>query len=227
MVDMTESKRNDANMKERIIAHMNGNPQDSLIRYLEHYCGVSSFSARNAHLEDVTFFSLTITSKGKRHEVPIQPPMTAWSDVRPRVVTMDAEAVARLGRSDITVKKYIKPYGFMLVVFIACVLTYVNFSRRANFRRGSLQYDSILKYVPSFANFCWRIQPLVIYPMILLHGGEAIYMMRSRLVKHNVPVGSWLWLTWVCSTFIEGYGSFVRFDALVREEAARKARAKH
>ena len=227
MAEMAEPESKDAAIKERIVTHMNSDHQDSLIRYLEHYCGVSSFSARNARLEDVTFSTLTITSNGKEHSVPIEPPMTAWSDARPRVVAMDAEAVAGLGRSDITIKKYAKPYGFMLIVFVACVLTYANFSRRANFKPGSLLYDSILRYVPEFADFCWRLQPLVIYPMILLHGSEAISMVRSRLWKHNVPVGSRLWLTWVCGTFIEGYGSFVRFDALVKEEAARKAKARH
>ena len=217
----------DVVMKERIITHMNNDHQDSLIRYLEHYCGVSSFSARNAHLEDVTFSSLIVSSNGQSYNVPIEPPMTSWSDVRPRVVAMDAEAVAGLGRSSITVKQYARPYGFMLIVFIASLLTYVNFSRRANFMPGSLLYDSLLRYVPQFADFCWRIQPLVIYPMVLLHSCEAISMARSRLVRHSVPIGSRLWLCWVSSAFIEGYGSFIRFDMLVKEEEARKAKVKH
>ena len=214
-------------MKRRIISHMNNDHQESLIRYLEHYCGVSSFSARHAQLEDITFSALTVNSNGQNYSVPVEPPMTAWSDARPRVVAMDAEAVAGLGRSSITVKEYVKPYGFMLLVFIAAFLTFVNFSRRTNFRPGSLLYDHLLRHVPQFAEFCWRIQPAVIYPMILLHGYEAFYMARSRLSKHNVQVGSQLWLTWVCSTFIEGYGSMVRFDGLVKEEEARKATLKH
>lgn len=214
-------------MKERIISHMNKDHQDSLVRYLEYFCGLSSFSARNACLDDVSLSALTIIASGNEYEVPIRPSMTDWSQVRPRVIAMDSEAVAGLGRSSITVKTYVKPHGFMLVVFIAAFLTFVNFSRRENFRPGSLLYDSILKYAPPFANFCWTVQPLVIYPMILLHGWEATQMARSRLSKHNVPIGSRLWLTWVFSTFIEGYGSFVRFDALVEEERLTKAKSAH
>ena len=225
---MAEQATEDAVMKQRIITHMNNDHQDSLIRYLEHFCGLSSLSARNAFVQDINFDTITIaTSSGKGHVIPIKPPIAAWSDIRPRVVAMDAEAIAGLGRSAITVKKYVKPYGFMLVVFVACILTFINFSRRSNFERGSLLYETILKYVPWFAKFCWNIQPLVIYPMVLLHGSEAIYMARGRLVKHNVPLASPLWMEWVMSTFIEGYGSFVRFDDAVKKEEKRRANAKH
>ena len=216
-----------AAMKKRIVTHMNVDHQDSLIRYLEHFCAVPSFLARNAHLEDVTFSSMTIKSSGRRYDIPIKPSMTAWSEVRPRVVAMDAEAVDGLGRSKVTVKRYTKPHGFMLVVFLACVLTFIGFSKRTNFEPGSLLYYTVLKHVPQFAQFCWQVQPLVIYPLLIIHTSEAIYMARSRLLKHTVPLGGQLWWTWVCSTFIEGYGSFVRFDTLVKEEEARRANAKH
>ena len=227
MASNSKPKVNNEAIKGRIISHMNKDHQDSLVRYLEYFCGLSSFSARNACLDDVSLSALTMTANGNKYDVPIRPPMTDWSQVRPRVVAMDSEAVAGLGRSSITVKTYVKPYGFMLVIFIAAFLTFVNFSRRENFAPGSLLYDSILKYAPRFAKFCWTVQPLVIYPMILLHGWEASYMARSRLLKHNVPIGSRLWLTWVCSSFIEGYGSFVRFDAVVEEERLRKDKSAH
>ena len=220
-------ERNTCAMEERIIKHMNHDHQDSLARYLEYFCGVSSFGARNARLDDINFSALTIVATGTKYNVPIDPPMTDWSQARLRVVEMDTLAIAGLGRSSIMIKKYVKPSGFMLVVFIAAFLTFVNFSTRENFEPGSLLYDNILTYTPPFAKFCWSIQPFVIYPMVLLHGGEAIYMARSRLANHHVPVGSRLWLTWVCSTFIEGYGNFVRFDALVEEERKRKAKVAH
>ena len=227
MSDTADQATKDATMKQRVVTHMNCDHQDSLIRYLEHFSSVSSFLARNARLEDITFSSLTIRSSGTNYNIPIKPPMTAWSEVRQRVVALDAEAVAGLGRSSIAVKSYVKPYGSMLVVFAACVITWTSFSRRANFESGSLLYESILRYVPQFANFCWQVQPLVIYPMLVLHTSEATYMAHSRLSKHTVPFGSQLWWTWVCSTFIEGFGSFVRFDAIVKAGEARRANAKH
>ena len=221
-----EAAKEDA-VKKRIISHMNSDHQDSLIRYLEHFRAVPSFSACYARLEDVSFSSMTISSSGRRYDIPIKPPLTTWSEIRPRVVAMDAEAIDALGRSPITVKKYERPHGFMLVVFVAAFFTYFGFSRRANFEPGSLLFDSILRHVPQFANFCWLVQPIVFYPMLILHTGEAIYMAWSRLSKHTVPFGGPLWLSWICSTFIEGYGSFIRFDTLVKEEEARRANAKH
>ncbi|KAI4120315.1 MAG: hypothetical protein LQ338_007100 [Usnochroma carphineum] len=98
--------------KERIIKHMNSDHQDSLFRYLEYFCHLSSFSARNARLERVTLDSLSIsTGRGKLHLVPIQPAMGAWSEARTRFADLDARAVEGLGRSNITVKKYTRPRG--------------------------------------------------------------------------------------------------------------------
>ncbi|KAI4281586.1 MAG: hypothetical protein L6R35_005614, partial [Caloplaca aegaea] len=112
---MTQSKEDEA-AKERIIKHMNSDHQDSLVRYLEHYCHLSSFSARNAKLNNATLNSLSIsTGRGKLHLVPIQPAMAAWSEVRTRLAELDTQAVQGLGRSNITVKKYTRPTGFMAV----------------------------------------------------------------------------------------------------------------
>ena len=225
---MTDQATKDTAAKKRIITHMNADHQDSLIRYLEHYCNLSSFAARNARLTDITLDGMTIASSGtKLHDVPIKPPMTAWSEARPRVVDMDAEAAEGLGRSNVTVKRYKEPRGFMTVVMVACLLTYVAFSRRSNFTAGSMLYDMLLWYVPRFSNFCWKVQPLVIYPMVVVHAGRAIYMERSRLRKHTVKMFCGIWWLWMVSTFVEGQGAFMRFDEAVRDEEERKAKAKH
>ena len=225
---MADEAAKEAATRNRIITHMNNDHQDSLIRYLEHFHAVSSFGARNAHLEDVTSSSMSIKASGRRYDIPIKPTLAAWSEIRPRVVAMDAEAIAGLGRSHVSVKKYVRPYGFMLVVFIGALLFLVSFAKRSNFEPGSLLNDNLLRHVPLLlANFCWQVQPLIFYPILILHLGEAVYMASSRLSTHTVPMGGQLWLTWVCGTFIEGYGSFVRFDALVKEEELRRANAKH
>ena len=222
------SKIADAAPKQRIITHMNNDHQDSLIRYLQHYAKLSSFSARNARLTDISYNDLTIlSSNGTSHTIPMKPAMTSWSEARPRVVAMDSEAVAGLGASDITVKKYKPPRGFMSVVFVACALTYMAFCRRANFVPGSIFYETLLRSAPSFAKFCWTIQPLLLGIMVPLHGGEAIWMVKSRLEKHTVRMFSRVWWMWVSSCFVEGIGSFVRFDECVREEKARREGMKH
>ena len=222
------SKGTDGAAKQRIITHMNNDHQDSLIRYLQYYARLSSFSARNAHLVDISFDDLTIlSSNGTPHTIPIKPAMTSWSEARPRVVAMDGEAVAGLGASNITVKNYKPPHGFMAVVFVACALSYISFCRRANFEPGSIFYDVLLKNAPSFARFCWKVQPLVFGFMVVVHSGEAVWMAKSRLEKHTVRMFSKVWWMWVLSCFVEGIGSFVRFDGCVREEKVKKEGMKH
>ncbi len=225
---MADQAAKDTAAKQRIITHMNTDHQDSLIRYLEHFCHVSSFSARNAKLADITFDSITIlASNGKPHTIPIKPPMTSWSEARPRVVAMDAEAVAGLNRSNITVKKFRGPKGVMGVVFVAAAVTFVVFSKRSNFEPGALVYDTVMRHVPNFNKFCRTIQPLVLYPMIALHSWEAYNMDQTRLEKHSIPRFSKLWWKWMFMTFIGGIGLFKSFDSIVEEEEAKKANAKH
>ena len=227
MADKT-SKSTDEATKQRIITHMNNDHQDSLIRYLQYYAQLSSFSARNAHLVDISFDSLTILSSDRTpHAIPIKPAMTSWSEARPRVVAMDGEAVAGLGASDITVKKYKPPRGFMTVVFVVCLLTQICFCRRANFEPGSVLYDTLLRHIPSFASFCRTVQPLLFWPLYLIHAGETVRMVTSRLEKHTVRMFSRVWWMWVLSCFVEGLGSFKRFDECVKEEKSRKEGMKH
>ena len=159
--------------------------------------------------------------------MPIKPPMTGWAEARPRVVAMDAEAVKGLGRSNVTVRKYRGPRGWMTGVMVICALTFLAFARRGNFVPGSLLYDGLLRYVPGFATFCWTVQPLFFYPMFAGHVAEAVHMERSRLRKHTVRMFSRTWWMWVVSNFVEGWGAFVRFDEVVREEEEKREKAKH
>lgn len=224
---MTDEDKNAA-AKHRIITHMNADHQDSLIRYLEYYAHLSPFAARNAKLKDITFDSMRIASRNNNvHNVPIKPPMTSWAEARPRVVAMDAEAVQGLGRSNVTVKRYKAPRGWMTGIMVVCALTFLAFARRGNFVPGSLLYDGLLGYVPGFANFCWTVQPFVFYPMLAGHLAEALHMERSRLRKHTVRMFSRTWWMWEVSNFVEGLGAFVRFDEVVREEEEKRAKAKH
>ena len=225
---MAEARSKDAGPKERIIQHMNKDHQDSLIRYLEHYCHVSSYYARNAHLEDITFDSMTITSgRSCRYIIPLDPPLPSWSEARPRVVAMDLESIEGLKRSNITVKKYKRPKGLWIVVPCLVAGTLVAFSKRSNFKPGSLLYDYLLKSVPDFAKFCHTIQPYLLPGVIMIHTTEAAHLACSRLDKHSVPRFSSLWWKWVISAFFEGVGAFRRLDRIVADEEDRKAKVKH
>lgn len=217
----------DANAKRRIIDHMNHDHQDSLIRYLEHYCHLSSFTARKAKLTDMAFDHLVIFTDGVSHTVPIHPPMTSWSDARPRVVAMDTEAVAGLKRSNITVKRYDRPKGFHAVVFVVVILTVAIFWKESTLQSGSLLYDYVLRFTPGFAKWCVKIRPLILLFIVTIHTSETFYMGSSRLRRHTVPTFSLLWWQWMISALIEGFGSFSRFDKIVKEEEMKKLNAKH
>lgn len=218
-------------VKNRIITHMNNDHQDSLVRYLEHYCHLSSSSARHARLVDITFDQLVISTHadaGRRtYTVPIQPAMTSWPDARPRVVAMDAEAVAGLQRSNITVKRYEKPTWFTTLVICLVIFNLIVFPRRRNFLPGSLFYDNVLVYVPGFARLCLRMRPTVLLLIGLVHPAEMWYMYTSGLRRHTVPTFSVLWWKWIVSVMFEGYGAMARFNRVVAEEERKRASAKH
>lgn len=226
---MADSAAKDAAAKQRIITHMNNDHWDSLIRYLEYFCHLSSVAARHAQLTDIDFDGLTLRANGgSSYRVPIKPSMTSWADVRPRVVAMDAEVVAGLNRSNITVKRYARPKGVTAVVLLVLIISsFLMLFKRSNFQPGSFLHDIILVYVPGFARFGFRVQPLAFYSMVLIHLGECIYMVRGRLQKHTVPTFSKLWWKWALSSLVEGYGSFVRFDEIVKEEELKRKNAKH
>lgn len=133
--------------------------------------------------------------------------MTSYREARERVVEMDKECLAGLGRSDITVTKYISPHGAYLVSFVVISITFIAYSTRANFEDGGY----LAAIVPSvFARFSRTIQPFVFYPMLAIHSAEAYHMARGRLAKHSVNVRSKVWWQWLGTTFIEGVGSFSR-----------------
>lgn len=140
---------------------------------------------------------------------------------------MDAEAVAGLNRSNITVKRYARPKGATAIALVLILSIFLIFSKRSNFQPGSFLHDLALVYAPALAKFGYMVQPLVFYSMISVHLGECIYLVRGRLQKHTVPKLSKLWWKWVLSSFVEGYGSFVRFDEIVKEEELKRENAKH
>lgn len=227
-VKMADNQSKDAAAKQRIIQHMNKDHQNSLIRYLEHFCHISSYSARNARLEDLTLSSMTISSsRNSRHVVKIDPPMESWSEARARTAAMDSEAIEGLSRSKITVKKYTRPKGLSIVVPISVACTLAAFFLRSNFQPGSYLYDNLLESVPNFAWFCYTIQPLLLPLVVAIHSGEAVHMASSRLEKHSVPRFSSLWWMWIVNCFFEGFGTFVRFDGIVKEEEELRAKARH
>ncbi|KAI9832441.1 MAG: hypothetical protein M1826_001765 [Phylliscum demangeonii] len=217
----------DTKTRQRIVKHMNEAHEDSLSRFLEFYCRVPSSMIKHAQLETVALDHLVLTSGHGRHFIPLDPPMSSWADSRRRMIDMDRAALTGLGRSSITVDRYLPPRGFHAVVMLACVLTYLSFCRQRNFLPGSFLYDRLLYRVEPFAHFCRSIQPLLFPLMVAIHVTEASLFAWWRVSKHIVPPFTGLWWTWVISNFLEGYGAWQRFDGLVRQREREQDAINH
>lgn len=63
--------------------------------------------------------------------------------------------------------------------------------------------------------------------MVIAHAVETIHMMKSRLGKHQTPPKSLVWWQWVIGTFIEGFGSFYRFDQAIATVKEQQSKRKH
>lgn len=151
------------------------------------------------------------TSTSGPHHIALDPPMQSLADARARLVALDREAVAGLRRSSVTVKEYRRPRSAAhVLVFLASALTWLLLARKGNTLPGSWCYDGVVGRVPRFAAFAHRVRVPVLVGMLLIHGAEAVFMAR-RMEKHSVPLFSLVWVAWVVSNFLEGYGAHQRF----------------
>ncbi|KAB8067258.1 hypothetical protein BDV29DRAFT_186484 [Aspergillus leporis] len=215
-----------ASSKYFIINHMNADHQKSLAMYLRVYCKVAEGDAKSARLEDLSLSDLLISARGTRYSVPLDPPMKTFSDTRSRVVAMHKECLQRLGLSDIVIKEYRGPQGLSQVIpFGLVVATLIAFCRRSNFLPGSLLYETTgLEQYPSFAQFCYKVQPLLLTLLLGIHALEATLLAVKRLRRHKVPLLSGVWLAWIGSILIEGVVAWRRFDEMVKEEELKEHR---
>ncbi|KAE8550852.1 ribosomal protein S8A [Talaromyces marneffei ATCC 18224] len=157
--------------KQRIVSHMNSDHRDSLSMFLVIYNKVPYTQAQTAQIEEIRLSGMTISTadypdraKSSRTNffVPFEPALNGYEEARHKVVEMHKHCLKTLGQSDITIQEYRRPRGFSAFMFTVCLVTFIAFSRRSNFQPGSELYSRLLQYVPDFATFCYKIQPLVI-----------------------------------------------------------------
>lgn len=141
---------------------------------------------------------------------------------------MDRVSRAALGISHITIDEYTAPRSvFHVTVFALCVLTLVVFVTKAWYVPGSFVYERVICWWPGGAEwFLWTVR-MIAAPVLVLHIGESLHLDRSRLAKYGVERGSGLWLAWMSSALLEGFGAFARFDALVRRKEVEAEKSKH
>jgi hypothetical protein len=179
-------------------------------------------------MTDITLDDMKFDCGGQQHVIAFDPPMETLREARERAVQLDKAALQALYRSDITVTKYIPPYAHPahLFNFTQCVLTYLAFSRAANFQPGSLLYDNVLSSFPQFANFCSAIQPVFFPALVFIHALET-GLMVAKLDRHGLTPFDGVWWAWVASCFVEGVTSFWRMDGLIEHRRKEKAAKKH
>jgi len=231
---------------------MNADHHDSIVRYAEHYCSLSSFTARHAHLTSISFTSLTLSTArasitppapttstaasarkselgAHTYHIPLDPPLTSWAQARERLVAMDNSCLEKLHRSPFTLGHYIPPRGFHALLMVLTTLTFTTFFSRTLLAPNapSALFGPLPVLFPSVFGWFWTIQPWVFWPMLVAHLGEAVYLDRSRLRRHGVPRGGKLWWKWVVGTVFEGFGNFVRIDAWAAEMQRKKDAKAH
>jgi len=231
-------------IKTRIMNHMNADHASSLSFFTRYYCKLPAAQASTAKLTDIelnhliisttTSFSNYATNRTTaRNYIPIEPPMSSFSEARERMVAMHNEAVAGLGFSDITVTHYQPPKSVLhIFVFAITLWSWLSFCHRPNLLPDApvkpiYTFWSVGGYWPALASFAYYVQPLTVTAMLSIHISETIYFAYTRLYKHQVRIGSVLWWSWVTSNFIEGVGAIQRFDATVKSNEEEKKHKKH
>jgi hypothetical protein len=185
---------------------------------------------RSAQMIDINLEEMKFTCNDEQHTIAFDPPMKSLRDARERVVQLDKEALQSLGRSDLTIDKYIPPTTHVghLFNFSACLLSYIFLPFPSIWQPGSLLYGTVLHHVPWFANFVaqfgWWI---VVAFMIPIHSTEAGIMARRLRTKHGLTPLDGLWWSWTTSTFVEGITAKWRLDALLERKRKEKDAKKH
>ncbi|KAF1951036.1 integral membrane protein-like protein [Byssothecium circinans] len=223
----TPDSQDDA-ARQLVINHMNADHSDSIRRYLEAFKRKSFYQVRDARMTDVTLADMKFQCGGQQLTIPFDPPMGSYREARDRVVQLDKDALRILGRSDITINKYIPPWvhPLHLCSFTLCAITLVLFPRAAHFQPGSPPYDLFLVHFPRFASFCVSIRLILLGIVVPIHVTEAVFMAR-KLGRHGVTPFDGIWWAWVASCFVEGKTSFLRADALIAEKKREKDAKKH
>ncbi|OAQ74345.1 hypothetical protein VFPPC_13175 [Pochonia chlamydosporia 170] len=219
--------KEDQAMQDRILNHMNTSHTRELTHYLRHYCGLTPRQARNASLRDITLQGMRIRASGADFVVHFKPCLQSWSEVRPRVVEMDAIAREALGISDIYMSRYHGP-GFADAVVMAGVAFYfVCFLSLPWISPESPVWEILTAYFPGGPGmFRWLVKA-IFFPVVGIHLIEPMVLDRTRLQKHGVDRWSGQWWMWMVSCFFEGLMVFKRFDGVIAKKRAQKAAKKH
>ena len=212
----------DASRKEGIINHMNREHTRELSNYLRHYNSLSSRQAAKSAIFDISFDTMHIRAGGLNHTVPFDPPLTSWSDARPRLVEMDTAAREALGISDIIVTSYRAPNAIELVVMCSVAFYFFCAGSLPWFLPGTKAWRIVDGFFPyGAAGYRWLVRA-IFFPVLGIHLSEAFLFDRWRLGRYSVERWTPLWWVWEMSCFVEGLGAWRRIDRVVADKRAEK-----
>ncbi|POR37947.1 Uncharacterized protein TPAR_01854 [Tolypocladium paradoxum] len=218
---MTSIAAADEERRNRIISHMNQSHTRELAHYLRHFAGASRRAASSPSLRDVTLQGMRIRAGGTDYAVPFTPPLDAWSDVKARIIEMDATARRGLGISDVYITEYVPPQGFDLVVFGAVLLYFSSVASLPWIVPGSGLWKTLTAVFPGGPEwFRWSARVLF-FPVVAIHSTEA-FLFDRKLQRHGVDRWSGLWWLWVSTCFVEGVCSFRRTNKMIAQKRAQK-----
>lgn len=181
-------------------------------------------------MTDISLNEMKFSCNGQQHTIAFDPPMKSLREARERVVQLDKDAVQILGRSDVSVDKYVPPHVNLghLWNFTQCVLAYILLPIPSNWQPGSIIYDLFLYRFPSFANLIasvgWYVVVLIMIP---IHLTESAIIARRLRTKHGLTPLDGVWWAWTASCFVEGVTAKWRLDGLVEQKKQEKEAKKH
>ncbi|KAK5112147.1 hypothetical protein LTR62_004490 [Meristemomyces frigidus] len=211
--------------KARIINHMNSSHTSSLSRYLQHYSHLSLWKSHPARLITLDLNGLLLSCGGtETYRIPFNPPLNSLAETRERVVEMDKECLAALGREEMGITEFLPATGIWAVPFVAISCAFIAFSQRWWFAPHTLPHSLL---GARFSNFLYAVQPYILAFMLFMHAWEGVYFMYYKLVKFNVNPRTRLFWLWTGTAFLEGGFAFMRFNGLVESKRVAKAKLMH
>lgn len=135
---------------------------------------------------DIDLDKMVFSCGGQEAVIGLDPPMKTLREARERLVKMDSDALQTLGRSDITITKFVpsSTRPAHLWNFTQALLAFVLLPRAANWQPGSLLYDHVLFMMPWLANFAAKYGWVIFMMMVPIHSIEVVIMVK-KLAKHG------------------------------------------
>lgn len=177
---------------------------------------------------DIDLNGIDIRSRGKTYRIPFHPALSSLSEARPRLVEMDKLSALYLKKSDITVKRFVLPYGKWLIGFVITAGFFYGASFPEIFSpQGPVGKHLSLSVQPAVQNLAVTYGPKTVKYLAVVHALEAAYFMRYVLPKHSVSARAPQFWLWAISVLFEGIGAQGRFKEVVEKSRAAKEKQRH